>query len=65
MRTLASLALAFALILGGFFSIFNVPDGSQALIFRGSEIHRKVGPGLQARIPVIERIKIEPLPNAQ
>ncbi len=65
MRTLASLAFAMALLAGGFLSIFNVPEGSQAMVYRGSEVHRTVGSGLQARIPLLERIEIKPLAKAQ
>ena len=59
------MACSLVLLLGGFFSIFKVPEGSQAVVFRGSEVHRTVGPGLQARIPLIERIEFKPLAKVQ
>ncbi|MEM1199579.1 MAG: hypothetical protein AAGI06_09750 [Pseudomonadota bacterium] len=65
MRNLAMMGVSLVLLLGGFFSLFNVPDGSQAQVFRGSEVHRTVGPGLQARIPLIERVEVKSLAKAQ
>ena len=65
MRILGLFAFALALLAGGVLSIFNVPEGSQARVMRGSEVHRTVGPGLQARIPLVERVEIEPVPPKQ
>ena len=61
MKSVASLGFALVLMALGFFSIFNVPVDSEALVLRFGEVHRKVGPGIQARIPVVERIVVEPV----
>jgi regulator of protease activity HflC (stomatin/prohibitin superfamily) len=40
-------------------ALFNVPEGSEALVLRGNEVHRKVGPGYWLKLPVIDQVRIE------
>ncbi|MEM9105620.1 MAG: hypothetical protein AAGC96_08185 [Pseudomonadota bacterium] len=60
-RTAALTGAVLALLALGFMAIFNVPVDSEALVLRGSDVQRKVGPGIQVHIPLVEQIVIEPV----
>ncbi|MDD9976932.1 MAG: hypothetical protein OXQ30_04230 [Boseongicola sp.] len=42
-------------------SVFSVPEDSEALVLRGDAVKRKVGPGLQFKLPIFESAVIEPV----
>lgn len=60
-RIAALFGLVLALLALGFFAVFNVPVDSQALVLRGSDVQRKVGPGIQLHIPLVEQVVTEPV----
>lgn len=61
LRIAAFLGIALALLVLGFLSVFNVPVDSEALVLRGSQVQRTVGPGIQIRIPIVEQVVTEPV----
>lgn len=61
MRIAVFLSFALVLLFFGVLSIFSVPEDSEALVLRGTEVKRKVGPGLQAHAPFFENVVIEPV----
>ena len=61
MRIVVLLGIVLGFLGIGFLSIFIVPVDSEALILRGGEVKRKAGPGMHARIPLVEELVIEPV----
>lgn len=60
-RIAALFGVVLALLALGFFAVFNVPVDSQALVLRGGDVQRKVGPGIQVHIPLVEQVVTEPV----
>ncbi|MEM9231794.1 MAG: hypothetical protein AAGB10_19540 [Pseudomonadota bacterium] len=65
MRIAAYIGIVLALVSFGALSIFNVPVDSEALVLRGTEVQRKVGPGLQFRMPFFENVVTVPVLREQ
>lgn len=61
MRLAVYIGFTVALVSLGAFSTFTVPVDSEALVLRGTEVNRKVGPGLQVRMPFLEKVVTEPV----
>ena len=61
LRIAALFGMALALLALGFLSAFNVPVDSEALVLRGGEVQRKVGPGIHVHIPLVEQVMTEPV----
>lgn len=54
MRIAMFIGIALFLVSLGSLSVFRVPVDSEALLLRGTEVIRKVGPGLHFRMPFLE-----------
>ena len=65
MRIAIYFSIALFLVLFGALSIFIVPMDSEALVLRGADVKRKVGPGLHIRAPFIENVVIKPVLREQ
>ncbi len=55
---LAGLAVSALCALAAFTSVFAVRPESQAVISRGGQVDRVLGPGLQAHWPILEQVTI-------